>query len=331
MNRELFLALESGDVANIQRLHGQNSRVLFDVTFQEDTPLHIAAREGHLTVVEWILRVKPSLAGARNKDSNMPLHEAAKCGNRELVRILLESKKSSAYYCNMFGETALIIASRYGHVETVRLLVETRSYNDLVEMRRSFRVAAYGRYPDVAKAILQNPIEPQRFRRLLLLLIEWDTYQYVAKTILHNLIKAYKISNLSKHMVHNLYQAVHGGHLEIVEAVLNSPAWKDNLMTRPDINGMCAIHVAAMKGHWGIINEFRSRWPDSVEIRNSDHKTVLHFAVQYNQMEIVKNLLADKSPQKVAELVSRDHDDYFHDTALHLAAKNGVDPEVWHP
>ncbi|GLJ28044.1 hypothetical protein SUGI_0550710 [Cryptomeria japonica] len=325
MNRELFEALESGDVANIQRLHRQNSHVLLEVTFQGDTSLHIAAREGHLPIVEWILRVKPSLAGARNKDRNTPLHEAAKCGNRELVRILLLRKTNSAYYCNMFGETALIIACRYGHVETVRLLLETRSYNDLGEMRRSFRVAAHGRYPDVAKAILQNPIKPQLFRRLRLVLREWDTYEDVAKNVLHKFTELRRRTTI----FHNLYDAVHGGHPEIVEAVLNSPAWKDHLMTKEDIPGTwtCAIHEAAILGRWDIINEFMSRWPHCVEIRSSDHKSVLHFAVEYNQFEIVRNLLLIKSPRKVIDWVSRDHD-CFYNTSLHLAAKNGVDPQV---
>ncbi|XP_059076250.1 ankyrin repeat-containing protein ITN1-like [Cryptomeria japonica] len=148
INNDLFNALVNGTLHEIHSLHKKDPRVLLGVTFQRDTPLHIAAREGHQDIVDWILQEKPSLAGARNKDGNTPLHEAAKCCNSELVDILLQSKKSSAYYSNKFGGTVLIIASKYGHAEAVKVLLRARSYNDASERRQSLRVAAYGRYPD---------------------------------------------------------------------------------------------------------------------------------------------------------------------------------------
>ncbi|GLJ28046.1 hypothetical protein SUGI_0550730 [Cryptomeria japonica] len=334
MNKELFLALETGDLAYIQRLHRHNSNVLLDVTFQGDTPLHIAAREGHLPIVQWMLHVKPSLAGVKNKDDNTPLHEAAKCVNPELVRNLLHYKRISAYHYNKFGDTALIIASKYGHIETVELLCEAKEYDDTSETERSLGTAAYREYPDIVRVIIGKPMKPRLvpLRYILVILLEWDTYTDVAKVILDNSIMRSLHRLFFNHIeitraTSYLHVAVLGGNLEIVEIMLNSPAWNNDLMTREDECGWCAIHVAAMKGSWDIIDVFMSRWPDCIEIRSSDHKSVLHFAVEYNQFEIVRNLILNKSPKNCAQLVSRDRD-RFQNTTLHLAAKNGVDPQL---
>ncbi|XP_057854109.2 ankyrin repeat-containing protein ITN1-like [Cryptomeria japonica] len=328
MNRELFLALETGDLTEIQRLHWQDPQVLLGVTFQGDTPLHIAAREGHMSIVDWILQLKPSLAGAPNKDGNTPLHEVAKCGNPELIRILLRHRRFSVYRSNKFGETALIIASRYGRLESVHRLLGAFPYTDAWQMSKSFREAAYGRHPGIARAILNQPIIPRPFSRRLHALVEWDTYEDVAKATINNLSKPFKLWGPKIFTVRsNLLEAVHGGHPEVVYAVLDSPAWKYYVMTAKDEYGRSAIHVAAMKGHWDIINVFMSRWPYCVESRSSDHKSVVHFAVEYNQFQIVQILLLTRSPLRVAELVSRDHD-CFYNTVLHLAATNGVNPQL---
>ncbi|GLJ28556.1 hypothetical protein SUGI_0561910 [Cryptomeria japonica] len=277
MNKKLFLALESGGVRTFQDFHRQFSHVLDDRTFEGDSALHCAAREGHQHIAEWILQMKPSLAGARNNDDNTPLQEAAKSGNRDLVDILLRHNGSCAWQCNMFGETALTIAARYGHVQTVRSLLEAMPYNDTTETHQSLREATY-----------------------------WEDTVAIC----------------------HLHAAVHGGKLEVVVAILNDRAWRNELMIEKDKSGRCAVHVAAMKGHWNIISEFISLMPDCIEIRSLDHKSVLHFAVEYNQFVVVKNLLKGKKDKKIAQWVSRDHDLIDHNTALHLAAKNAVDPQI---
>ncbi|GLJ27896.1 hypothetical protein SUGI_0547600 [Cryptomeria japonica] len=292
MNNDLFLALETGNVGTLENFRQQFFNVLGDVTFQGDTPLHIAARKGHVDLVTWIFQLKPSLAEAVNKDNNTPLHEAAKSGNRELVRILLRGQ-NYVYCFNKFGETALMIASRYRHVEIVRILLQARSYADAFEWDKCLGEAAYKGYNDVLVALLEQvPARP----------------------------------NLRVPVAPILHTAVRGGHLQIVQAMLEHASWENKLMIEEDELGRCAIHVAAVKGNWDIINEFISRMPDCVEIRSSNNKSVLHFAVEHNQLKVVKNLLKNNGNEKVVELVSRDHD-ISRNMSLHFAAKNAVDPQ----
>ncbi|GLJ28267.1 hypothetical protein SUGI_0555530 [Cryptomeria japonica] len=276
MKRELFNALERDDFDTVKSLFAQDFRVLLDVTFQGDTPLHIAARQGHQDIAGWILKEKPSFAGARNNDNCRPLHEAAKCGNADLVKILLQQKKSCAFHYNKFGETPLVIACKYGHKETVELLLQANSNKNAIGWYRSIREAAYREYTGATS---------------------------------------------------HLHAAVNGRNPEIVKAILDDSAWHSDLMTKKDKYGRCAVHVAAMKGLSDIIAEFMFRMPDCLEIRAWDQKSVLHIAVEYNQTEIVRIILANKGEERVKELVIRDHD-VFHNTALHLAAKNGVDLQL---
>ena len=125
MRPDLFIAAKKGDLKTLQTLHRENPIGRGEVTFEGNTALHLAAREGHLEVVQWILKNARGccIAGARNYDKNTPLHEAAKKGNPEVVRILLQFKQSAVYRRNQYGETALIIASEYGHVRAARLLL----------------------------------------------------------------------------------------------------------------------------------------------------------------------------------------------------------------
>ncbi|XP_057854111.2 ankyrin repeat-containing protein ITN1 isoform X2 [Cryptomeria japonica] len=233
MDKELFTALKTADLpATYEDFHRQFPSALSGVTFEGNTALHIAAGEGHQNVIEWILRVEPSMAGAQNNDGNTPLHEAARNGDPDLVGILLQYNRSCASLLNNFGETPLITACKYAHERTVNQLLE--AYNDTAE-------ATY----------------------------EGDR----------------------------------------------------------DKSRRCAVHVAAMEGRWDIMEQFMSKRPDCVEILGSDNKSVLQYAVEYNQFEVVKNLLANERAEKKVKLVSRDHD-LFQNTALHLAAKRAVDSQL---
>ncbi|KAH9304486.1 hypothetical protein KI387_008890 [Taxus chinensis] len=315
MLRELFIAAKKGYLDGVQNVYRQRPRhVTNGVTFEGNSALHIAAREGHVDVVRWILSVNPCLAKARNNDKNTALHEAAKkARNQEVVRILLKHNKCAVYRRNQFGETPLIIASEHGHVDSARLLLAAIPLF-LVFWPRDDRqtclyAAASEGHLEVVKLILQEKSSCFNILRLILLIGDETG-------------------------VTPLHAAVHGGHLEIVREILKiefngwwgMDCWDKSLMTKKDKFGRCAIHVAAMKGHWDIIDLFMSMMPDCVEIRSTCLKTAVHFAVEYDQLQVVQKLLHENEDEVKAKMVSYDYD-IWGNTALHLAAMNGVDPQ----
>ncbi|GLJ27973.1 hypothetical protein SUGI_0549340 [Cryptomeria japonica] len=267
MRADVFVACRDGDLSSIQKLYGQNPRLLREVAFEGNSLLHIAAREGHGEIVSWALTHLSGyrcMTKARNTDKNTALHEAAKGGNGRVISSLLGYNKSAASRRNQFGETALIIASENGHVEAVRLLMEATPWY----------------------------------------MILWPRNDH--QTCLH--------------------VAAYGGHLDVVKIILGKPSLWDILhliSLIPDVCGATPLHIAIHGRHMDIANEIMNTKLNSC----TDLKTALHFAVEYNQFDVVQKLLSPFQPTKIVKLVSYDRD-ISGNTALHLAAKNGVDPQL---
>ncbi|XP_057815258.1 ankyrin repeat-containing protein At2g01680 [Cryptomeria japonica] len=316
MRADVFVACRDGDLSSIQKLYGQNPRLLREVAFEGNSLLHIAAREGHGEIVSWALTHLSGyrcMTKARNTDKNTALHEAAKGGNGRVISSLLGYNKSAASRRNQFGETALIIASENGHVEAVRLLMEATPWYMILWPRNDHQtclhVAAYEGHLDVVKIILGKPSL-------------WD--------ILHLISLIPDVCGVTP-----LHIAIHGRHMDIANEIMNTKlnSWccshwfNKSLMTKKDKLGRCPIHVAALNGCMDIVERFIFLIPDCIEIRSTDLKTALHFAVEYNQFDVVQKLLSPFQPTKIVKLVSYDRD-ISGNTALHLAAKNGVDPQL---
>ncbi|CZR60318.1 uncharacterized protein PAC_10214 [Phialocephala subalpina] len=87
------------------------------------TPLLLAARNGHTAVVELLLErvAKPD---CKNKRGQTPLIYAARNGHEEVVELLLGTNNVDANSRNQSGQTALWYAARNGHDGVVKLLLE---------------------------------------------------------------------------------------------------------------------------------------------------------------------------------------------------------------
>ncbi|XP_069689910.1 uncharacterized protein [Periplaneta americana] len=86
------------------------------------TPLHRAARQGHLGAVKYFIG-EGTVLNYQNISGNTPLHWAAGRGYTELVDELI-SAGASINSLNNNGNTPLHRAVKYGHIGTVRSLLE---------------------------------------------------------------------------------------------------------------------------------------------------------------------------------------------------------------
>jgi ankyrin repeat protein len=109
-------------------------RRLFNVTdIDECTPGFLAVEEGHIKVVDLLLRHDYFVnVNAQNKNGYGPLHLAAKRGNSDLCALLLLKGSDSDALANGKdkGLTALALAAANGHKDVVELLI---GYNANIE------------------------------------------------------------------------------------------------------------------------------------------------------------------------------------------------------
>lgn len=73
------------------------------------TPLHHAARWGHVSLAEYLLRHGASLSSKTSDDGDTPLHLAATYGHKELVRVLVSTKGLSVSYACCLGSRITVI------------------------------------------------------------------------------------------------------------------------------------------------------------------------------------------------------------------------------
>ncbi|CEG50283.1 26S proteasome regulatory complex, subunit PSMD10 [Plasmopara halstedii] len=131
---ELFQACEAGNEQVVADLI-QDSRA--DVNWQckqsyGATPLVVAISNGHLEVVEMLLKANAELGVLKTPDRNSPLHEAASKGDPKILQLVLnkvfdissDDASDLINFQNQFGNTPLHNAARTGNPKCVAQLLQ---------------------------------------------------------------------------------------------------------------------------------------------------------------------------------------------------------------
>lgn len=89
-------------------------------------PIHMAAGDGDIDGVKKCLERNPKLINARNADGRTPLHEAALEGQMEIVEFLL-SRKAEMNLQDKKGQTPLHLAAKEGFMKVIKLLIDNKA------------------------------------------------------------------------------------------------------------------------------------------------------------------------------------------------------------
>lgn len=121
-NTVAHMAAEAGNIEILQLL-GDRGAPIDRLNWINQTPLSLAARNGHLQVVKYLCEHGATTHGL---DLNTaPLGAAAAAGHLEIVKYLVEQRNVPLNSLERpFGATPLFVAARFLQLEVVRYLME---------------------------------------------------------------------------------------------------------------------------------------------------------------------------------------------------------------
>ena len=123
-----------------------------------DSPLHLAAREGHLEVVKAIIHaaktvserdiesgigVDKAMLRMTNNEHDTALHEAVRYHHPEVVKWLIEEDPEFTYGANFSGGTPLYMAAERGFTDLVKIIIENTNRDRLAHTGPMGRTALH--------------------------------------------------------------------------------------------------------------------------------------------------------------------------------------------
>uniref|UniRef100_A0A671KEY4 Ankyrin-2-like n=1 Tax=Sinocyclocheilus anshuiensis TaxID=1608454 RepID=A0A671KEY4_9TELE len=308
----LHLAAKEGHVDMVQELLGRGSSV-DSATKKGNTALHIASLAGQGEVVK-ILVKRGADINAQSQNGFTPLYMASQENHLDVVRYLLENGGNQST-ATEDGFTPLAIALQQGHNQVVSILLE----NDTKGKVRlpALHIAARKDDTKSAALLLQNDHNADVQSKVNMggtwsgftpLHIAAHYGNVNVATLLLN--RGAAVDFTARNGITPLHVASKRGNTNMVHLLLDRGAQID-AKTR---DGLTPLHCAARSGHDTAVELLLERGAPMLA-RTKNGLSPLHMAAQGDHVECVKHLLQHKAPVDDVTL------DYL--TALHVAAHCG--------
>ncbi|XP_028130015.2 serine/threonine-protein phosphatase 6 regulatory ankyrin repeat subunit A-like isoform X1 [Diabrotica virgifera virgifera] len=315
-------------------------------TNQGITPLLLAAREGHVQCVQFLLHFGAKVALADYINNMTPVHYSAKNGHSQCLSLLLHNSEDQNVV-NMLDRqhrTALMLAVSGNNLKCVHTLLKCGADPNIVDTDDHsclFRAVVSGQDGVVQLLLSSNA--------------KVETTDINGKTVLHlaaacghlncmhmilNYMTEEQIIAKDKQQCTALHWACYNGYANCVESLLDKKVFKEleensfspihcatfsgsdkclellvnyfgkEIVNLSDCRKRTPLHIAALHGHTECAKYLIEQGAD-IQVFDEEGRTPFIAAAQYGQTQIVEQLLSCK--------VDRTTCDKLGNTALHWA------------
>ncbi|KAG8239467.1 hypothetical protein J437_LFUL018999 [Ladona fulva] len=284
----------------------------------DTTPLHLAAQNGYLDTVEYLINVREADLTDKDIDGNNPLLLAAQNGHLDIVKFLIDVKKADIDVMNIYSCNSVLLASANGHLHTVKYLVDEKNMDYNVRNRfhsTPLHFAAMNGHLDTVKYLIDvkgaevNVKNMYGFTPLHLASNKGhlDTVKYLVEE------KNVNINLKSIDFSTPMHLAAQGGHLDILRYLIDVKGADSNAK---NVFGSTPLHFAAQNGHLDTVQYLVDETQAKVNVKDIYHSTPILLAAQNGHLDILKYLINEKKGDFNIE-------NEFGTFPVHLAAQNG--------
>ncbi|XXG69257.1 hypothetical protein AAC387_Pa06g2174 [Persea americana] len=318
-NTVLHIAVEFGHQNIVEKLIQLCSSLISQHNSKGDTPLHVAARAGHLGLTQLLapalnleegnpVRHAGSVAlRMRNLEGNNPIHEALKKSHGEVALHLLAFEESHELACelNVVGESLLYLAAEAGLDEVVQKIIDSGDYNTGgPDGQNPLHIAVIKGRSGVVEILLDKAsnLIPQvdGFGNTALHFASAKSYRRVLEDEDDD-------KDIDYPWCQGFYQK------RILKLLLKA---NPSLAYVPNRNGDYPLFIAIRKDFQWAIDTILDHCPDSIELVNQKGQNALHLAVMEKNQSIIS-----WPPRRLSFKKLINEPDNDGNTPMHLATR----------
>jgi len=280
---KLYGAIRKGNVSLVEKVLSKTS-VMFDgVDSVGENALRLAVECRNLKIVQMLLVASVNVRGDY-VSGETTLCRAAEKGYGEIVEYLL-SVGVGVFAVDKAGNVPLVLAAAAGHLDVMQKLVNAGADVNYITKSSggcAISSAAYNGHIDCVKYLIE---------------------------------KRANICNRTIDVMDPLIWAARGGHVEIVQLLINAKVKVNAKVTTKQDSGFTALHYAAMHGYTQIVEILLNAGADP-EARKAETYDRPHLTTDMSKEQMTKLVLENSRMNACAKTTSKS-------TPLILAVDNG--------